>query len=46
MLFGEWVEVFGVSLSLARAKVLGTPYLHREEFQVLVGHHLIRREEV
>lgn len=32
--------------SLAGANVLGMPYLHEEEFQVLTGHDLVRREAV
>lgn len=32
--------------TVARAKVLGMPYLHEEEFQVLARHDLIRRSEV
>lgn len=44
---GEWVEAFGGEYtSLAWAKVLGMPYWQEEEFQVLSGQDLIRREEV
>lgn len=36
----------GEYTSLARAKVLGMPYLYEEGFQGLAGHDLIRRGEV
>lgn len=36
----------GECTSLTRARVLGIPYLHKEEFQVLARCDLIRREEV
>jgi hypothetical protein len=34
----------GEHISLAGAEVLGMIHLHEEEFQVLAGHVLIRRE--
>ena len=36
----------GMCASLAGAEVLGMIHLHEEDFQVLLGYILIRREEV
>lgn len=44
-LWGVGRSFQGKCPSLAVAEVLEIPYLHKEQFQVLAGHDLIRRED-